>query len=250
MSATTTTTSEQARRDYDKAAEGYDGYGELPSGQLEAELIRTGLGDFTGCTVLDLGGGINRHARTALQLGATVVDLVDIPATMIQTGKASNDATRLRFWQADVAQPLDHLPLLPEGYEIVMADWIFSFAASTETLHGADHVYQHPTPSQTRRPFIGVRDADPWSLVLQTGKYGGLCRDLSLIPGGVRYVCVLRSTPPIEFVGTCLEVIYSGSTDVYEQFDLLLVAITIPRLARPHLSSCCASKHRVAVPCL
>jgi len=230
MSATAAA-SEQARSDYDKAAEGYDGYGELPSGQLEAELIRIGLGDCTGCTVLDLGGGMGRHARTALELGATVVDLVDISAGMIQAGQAGGDnGAKLRFWQADVAQPLDHLSLLPEGYDIVMANWIFSFAGSTETLHAMfANIRRHLKPGGR---FIGVRDSDPWSPVLQTGKYGGLCRDLSLIPGGVRYVCTLRSTPPVEFVGTCLEVIYSGSKDVYEQFGLLEVAI-VPYTSAP-----------------
>ncbi|KAK0723357.1 methyltransferase-like protein [Lasiosphaeria miniovina] len=228
-------TSEQARHDYDKAASGYAGYSELPSGQLEAELVRIALGDCTGCTVLDLGGGMGRHARTALQLGATAVDLVDISAGMMHAGQQQYgvefDATaRLRFWQADVAQPLDHLPLRKEGYDIVMANWVFSFAGSTQALHAMlANVRRHLKPGGR---FVGVRDADPWSPVLQTGKYGGLCRDISPIPGGVRYVCVLQSTPPVEFVGTCLEVVYSGSTAVYEQFGLSEVA-TVPYTSAP-----------------
>lgn len=45
------------------------------------------------------------------------------------------------------------------------------------------------------------------------------------IPGGVQYLCVLNSTPPIKFIGSSLEVIYSGSTEMYEKFGLAEVSI-------------------------
>ena len=229
-------TPEQARLDYDKAASTYDGYSALPSGQLEAELIRIALNDCSGCTILDLGGGMGHHARTALELGATAVDLVDISAGMIRAGREQQQQqqqqqnAKLRFWQADVAKPLDHLSLLSDGYDIVMANWIFSFAGSTETLYAMfANIRRYLKPGGR---FIGVRDADPWSPVLQTGKYGGLCRNTTRIPGGVTYLCVLQSTPPVEFAGACLEVVYSGSSAVYEQFGLSEVS-TVPYLSAP-----------------
>lgn len=159
--------SEQARLDYDKAASSYSGYNALPSGQLKAELIRIALSDYSGYTVLDLGGGIGYYARTALEPGATAVDLVNISAGMIQAGRElqkQQDTEKLRFWQADIAQPLNHLPLLSDGYNIIMANWIFSFAGSTETLYAIlANIRRHLKPSGR---FIGVRNTDPWSPVL------------------------------------------------------------------------------------
>jgi hypothetical protein len=44
-------------------------------------------------------------------------------------------------------------------------------------------------------------------------------------PGGVQYLCILNSTPPIKFAGSSLEVIYSGSTEMYEKFGLTEVSL-------------------------
>jgi len=73
--------------------------------------------------------------------------------------------------------------------------------------------------------FIGVRDADPWSPALESRKYGGYCEWVKEIPGGVQYLCVLNSSPPIKFIGSSLEVIYSGSIEMYERFGLAEVSI-------------------------
>jgi hypothetical protein len=45
------------------------------------------------------------------------------------------------------------------------------------------------------------------------------------IPGGVQYLCVLNCSPPIKFIGSSLEVIYSGSTKMYEKFGLAEVSL-------------------------
>lgn len=232
--------SEQAREDYDRAADAYDGYGEIPSGRLESDLIQLALGDCTDLFVLDLGGGTGRHARKALELGAAGVDVVDISVGMLNAGQRqaerdnSSGNCKLRFFEADVTQPLEHLPLLAEGYDVVMGNWIFSFAGSVVALESMFHnIRKHLKPGGR---FIGVRDADPWSPVLQSGKYGGICRDIRKIPGGVEYVCVLQSTPLVEFVGRCLETIYSGSKEMYEKFGLREVEI-VPYRSTPVVQS-------------
>jgi SAM-dependent methyltransferase len=223
---------EQAKQDYNHAAPFYSGYSTLPSGQLEAELIAIALGDCTNLTILDLGGGTGRHARTAFAQGAAAVDVVDISLGMLQAGQQDDHTWdgKIGFFEADVSKPLEHLPLQTDGYDVVMGNWIFSFAGSAEVLEGMfRNIRAYLKPGGR---FIGVRDADPWSPVLQSGKYGGICRDVKAIPGGVEYVCVLQSTPPVEFVGQCLETIYSGSTEMYERFGLVEVQ-TVPYTSAP-----------------
>ena len=51
------------------------------------------------------------------------------------------------------------------------------------------------------------------------------------IPGGVRYRCVLHLTPPIEFDCACLETIYSGSPEMWEQFGLVEMETVPPESA-------------------
>ena len=66
------------KKEYDHCAVTYGDYSSLPSGQLESQHIKIALGDCTGLTILDLGGGTGVHAREAIALGAASVDLVDI----------------------------------------------------------------------------------------------------------------------------------------------------------------------------
>ncbi|KAH6611941.1 S-adenosyl-L-methionine-dependent methyltransferase [Boeremia exigua] len=221
--------SKQAQEDYDRYAAIYDDYSLLPSGRLESDLIKIALGDCTGLTILDLGGGTALHAREAISLGAKSIDVVDVSSEMLAEGckcvqdKDSVLAQKLRFFQADVSKPLSHLPLCKEGYDLVMANWIFSFADTMEVLEGMfRNIVGYLKPGGR---FIGVRDADPWSPALESKKYGGYCEWLKDIPGGVQYLCVLNSSPPIKFIGSSLEVIYSGSTEIYEKFGLTEISL-------------------------
>jgi SAM-dependent methyltransferase len=221
------TVSEQVKQDYDNSASTYNDYSSLPSGQLESQLIKLALGDCTGLTVLDLGGGTGLHAREAIDLGAVAVDVVDISSGMIKVGLESEKSlvrkNVIRFFEADVSKPLSHLPLQGDGYDVVMANWIFSFADTVQVLEGMFHnIVSHLKPGGR---FIGVRDADPWSPALKNNKYGGSCAWIKEISGGVKYLCVIHSTPPIEFEGASLEIIYSGSTKMYEQFGLTDIAV-------------------------
>jgi len=247
MSTSAPSTSQQAKQDYDKAAPAYSNYASTPSGQLEGELIELALRDSCvpgSTTVLDLGGGNGVHARKALEPGAVLVDVVDISPGMLEAGRGigdgndsnTNTKSGLRFFEADVTGPLDHLPLLRQDkYDVVMANWIFSFIGTLGELESAfGNVKRYLKPGGR---FIGVRDADPWSPVLKTGKYGGLCRDVRRAPGGgVEYVCVLQCNgpaPAVEFRGRCLETIYSGSAEAYEKFGGLGGVEIVPYESAP-----------------
>lgn len=218
---------EQVKKEYDNSAVTYNDYTMLPSGQLESQLIKIALGDCTGLSILDLGGGTGVHAREAIDLGAATVGIVDISPGMLKIGqeieKSLGRENTIRFFEADVSKPLSHLPLREDGYDVVMANWIFSFADSMELLEGMfRNIVSYLKPGGR---FVGVRDADPRSPALQNNKYGGTCKWVNDIPGGVKYLCVLHCTPPIEFEGASLEVIYSGSPEVYERFGLTDVEV-------------------------
>ncbi|RYP81030.1 hypothetical protein DL770_006020 [Monosporascus sp. CRB-9-2] len=225
---------DQAKKDYDALAGTYNNYGLLPSGQLESQLIKLALGNCKGLSILDLGGGTGLHAREAIDLGASSVDVVDVSREMLGIGeeierqrvresKVNNNM--IRYFEADVSKPLSHLPLREDGYDVVMGNWIFSFADRVELLEAIfSNIVSHLKPGGR---FVGVRDADPWSPALESGKYGGSCKWVERIPRGAKYMCVLHCTPPIEFEGACLEDIYSGSTDIYEKFGLVDVK-TVP----------------------
>ncbi|KAK5988194.1 hypothetical protein PT974_12334 [Cladobotryum mycophilum] len=215
---------EQARIDYDKSATVYNSYGLTPYGQLESQLIEVALGDCAGLSVLDLGGGTGIHAREAIDLGASKVDVVDISGEMLkiaeETARSQGQQyeNTIRYFEADVSKPLDNLPLQTEGYDVVMANWIFTFTDQVEVLEGMFHnIVGYLKPGGK---FIGARDAGPRNLDLEKGKYGISCRDLEEIPGGLRYTCVIHSTPPMEWQSTSLEVIWSGSTELYEKAGL------------------------------
>ncbi|RYO92111.1 hypothetical protein DL764_008180 [Monosporascus ibericus] len=225
---------DQAKKDYDALAETYNNYGLLPSGQLESQLIKLALGNCNGLSILDLGGGTGLHAREAIDLGASSVDVVDVSREMLRIGEkierlrlceSKLNNNMIRFFEADVSKPLSHLPLREDGYDVIMGNWIFSFADRMELLEAIfTNITSYLKPGGR---FVGVRDADPWSPALESGKYGGSCKWVERIPGGVKYMCVLHCMPPIEFEGACLEVIYSGSTDIYEKFGLVDVK-TVP----------------------
>jgi len=219
--------SEQVKKDYDNSATAYNDYSLLPSGKLEMQLIETALGDCTGLAVLDLGGGTGLHARQAIELGATSVDLVDISPGMLKIAQELEESLgrkdAIRFFEADVSKPLLDLPLREDGYDIVMGNWIFGFTDTMEVLEGMfRNIVKYIKPGGR---FIGVRDADPWSPAVQNNRYGTSCPWIKEIPGGVRYYCVLHCTPPIEFEAASLEIIYSGSTEMYEKFGLTDVTI-------------------------
>lgn len=62
---------------YDSQSNGHRQYENVPWGILGHQLHESTLGDCSGMTVLDLGGGQGLRARQAVEHGATAVDVVD-----------------------------------------------------------------------------------------------------------------------------------------------------------------------------
>jgi len=121
---------------YDSIAQSYASYDSLPIGKLEQELVAKAIGDCTGLTVLDLGGGNGQYARKAIELGAELVDVLDISPGMLEVGidieaKLGREG-KIRWFEADATKALHHLPLMPEAYDIVMCNWLFDHASSDE----------------------------------------------------------------------------------------------------------------------
>ena len=115
----------------------YDALDLLPMGFFHTQLGAYALGDCTGMTILDLGGGSGLHARTAIDQGATRVDVVDLSPGMMANG-ISNEARlgredRIRWYEGDISKPLDKLPL-SEGYDVTMVNWTFDHAESVQAL--------------------------------------------------------------------------------------------------------------------
>src|SRR3954471_19097124 len=102
-------------KQYDTFAPSYATIESLPISRIEANLIRTALGDCTGLSVLDLGGGSGLHARRAIDAGAASVDVLDISVEMMKAGEAietqlgrgpGTGNEKLRWFAADLAKPL------------------------------------------------------------------------------------------------------------------------------------------------
>ena len=121
---------------YDSIAKSYASYDSLPLAKLEQELVTKAIGDCTNLTVLDLGGGNGQYARKAIELGAELVDVVDISFAMLEVGieieQKLGRVGKIRWFEADAAKAMHHLPLMPDGYDVVMCNWLFDHAETNE----------------------------------------------------------------------------------------------------------------------
>jgi SAM-dependent methyltransferase len=155
------------------------------------------------------------------------VDVVDISAEMLHVGE--KEATknglgdRIRWFEADVAQSLSHLGLR-ESYDVVQANWVLDHVETIEVLER-----MLTTVVACLKPggrFICVHVVNPTSSNLRGKKYGVSHTDLEAIPGGLKYWVTLWGTdPPVKFGGVSLEVLYSGSLEMYKKFGLLDVKV-------------------------
>ena len=214
---------EQVKTDYKRSATEYHGYGALPLGQLESQLIQIALGDCTGYRILDLGGGTGVHARQAIDAGAAAIDIVDISPHMLQVAEQVEESLGrkvARFFEADVSKSLSHLPLRDGGYDLVMANWVFDHVDSREVLEGMFRNvgdYLKPGGRFVSLHHTGRRDVERDK---KLKKYGISIPWVEDIPGGIKYQCVLHCTPPIELDGAILDILSSGSTELHEKFGL------------------------------
>ncbi|KAI0012632.1 methyltransferase-like protein [Xylariaceae sp. FL0662B] len=219
---------EELQKEYDNQAKTYDDYHtSMPYGIMETQLMKSALGDCSGATVLDLGGGTGARARQALDAGATLVDVVDVSPEMLQIGESIEASLKregaIRWHVGDVSKPMDHLPL--GKYNLVMANWVFDHARTVEELEGMwRNVAAYLKPGGR---FVGVRSGDPRAPCVANGeaKYGITYKDFVDVPGGVHFRYKVHCDPPIEFEASSMEASYSGSTAMHEKFGLSEVEI-------------------------
>lgn len=226
------TVSTSEKKQYDGVAAEYKSYDELPMARLEAELIRTALGDCTGLCILDLGGGSGTHARQAVAAGARLVDVADISEEMMRIGKdidaaqvdgGASRARNIRWHVADATRPLadQAADILPAGqYDLVMANWVFDHAHTVQDLEGMwENIAAYLKPGGR---FIGIRVIAPgiWAEHTQNGTYGCVYEDVEKIPGGVRCKVILTTNPPFSFGGTMMEDSYGMVNDIPRRFGI------------------------------
>ncbi|KAI1736741.1 S-adenosyl-L-methionine-dependent methyltransferase [Xylaria scruposa] len=214
------------KKEYDSEAVNYDTFWSenSPLVRLDSELFISALGKVPGAVVLDLAGGSGIKARFALDAGASAVDIVDISREMMQEGQkveAKLNRDSIRWFEADISKPLDHLPLHPH-YDIVMAHWPLDHADNMAVLEGMfQNITKYLKPGGR---FYGVRCCDPRAPAMGTGDVGVIFRDFEEIPGGLKFRYAFSSAPDgIE--AASMEATYSGSTEIYEKFGLVDVQI-------------------------
>jgi len=222
------TTASGNKDQYDEVANEYNSYSEeVPMYRLEAELIRKALGDCTGLTVLDLGGGSGTHARQAIAAGASRVDVVDISDAMLQIGRdieaKSSTESRIRWLLADASKPMSEQGVdVPAGqYDLAMANWVFDHAHNPDDLRAMwANIVASLKPGGR---FVGIRiyaAAGSSGSIADPGKYGCLLTELKEIPGGIGCVATLLTTPPFSFGATLMEDSYTLANKIPKELGM------------------------------
>ncbi|KAI0396291.1 S-adenosyl-L-methionine-dependent methyltransferase [Xylariaceae sp. FL0594] len=215
---------EIAKSDYAAKAVEYQAFYDKQSlmSRIDEDLFGAAVSDPTtqGAVILDLGGGAGLKARMALDAGAAAVDVVDYSPEMMREGQEIEKGLgrdSIRWFEADVSQPLSHLPLHPQ-YDILMANWVFDHASSMEMLEGMfRNVASYLRPGGR---LLCTRAGNPRAPCLLTGELGVVYKDHEEIPGGLRYRFVFTALG-IDFEGSSMEVMYSGSTEMFEKHGLI-----------------------------
>ncbi|KAK3319534.1 S-adenosyl-L-methionine-dependent methyltransferase [Cercophora scortea] len=223
------TTAEKTQ--YNPIATAYATISDLPLSQIEYQLIASALGDCTGLTILDLGGGSGVHARRAVELGAALVDVVDISSEMLRIGEEIeaklSRKDRIRWFAADASKPLSSHLGDSATYDIVMANWVFDHATSVQDLEGMwTNVATHLKPGGR---FLGVRVKNPRAEYLAKGKYGVTFTGLEEIEGGVKYTVGCLTEPPFGFEATSMEETLVMSDEIGKRMGLVEFATVDPR---------------------
>jgi SAM-dependent methyltransferase len=215
------------KTEYDAFAPKYASVEDLACSKLEGELISTALGNCAGLTVLDLGGGSGFHARRAVDAGASVVDVVDISPEMMRIGQEVETklgrGDRIRWFEGDATRPLaeqvEKGKLQSEGYDIVMANWVFDHATCMEDLQ---KMWENVVTSlKPQGRFIGVRVNCARAEYMSYGKYGVTFTEFEEIPGGLKFVVGCLTEPPFSFPCTTMEATYSLADDIPRKLGLI-----------------------------
>lgn len=195
----------KVKADYNKVAALYSQYEDLPTARLEIAGVRAALGDCDGLCILDLGGGTGIHARTAIDAGASRVDVVDISEGMLRVGQSKHHFPDHIFWHVgDGTRPLEAqgLGILPPGsYDIVMGNWVMDSAGTDDGLRGLWRNIASYLKVDGR--FVGVRQLEvgmfqPWVMAGEP-KYGAASSDIVRVEGGVEHIVTLFTDPPCSF---------------------------------------------------
>ncbi|KAI1289003.1 S-adenosyl-L-methionine-dependent methyltransferase [Xylaria venustula] len=217
------------KNEYNSHAANYDAFWatDTPLTRLDNELFVSALGQVPGAVILDLAGGTGFKARLALAAGAAAVDVVDVSPEMMREGQRKeaslHRAGAMRWFEADISKPLDHLPLRAQ-YDIVLANWPFEHAENMEVLEGMfRNIAKYLKPAGGGR-FLGVRCADPRSPAMVRGDLGVVFKDFEEIPGGLRWRYAFDAGGS-EIESASMEATYSGSTEIYERHGLVDVQI-------------------------
>lgn len=212
---------------YDDFASSYTSAADLPCVKLESELVRNALGDCTGLTILDLGGGSGIHARHAIDAGAASVDVFDISEEMLRMGWEI-EATlgrqgRIRWFRADATKPLTQqteprsLPV--DGYDVVMVNWTFDNAKSTAEHRGMwENALSHLKPNGR---FLSLRLQNLRPAYMTSGRYGVRFKDFEDIPGGVKYEVECHTQPLFTWGCTAMDSSPAEMDEIPREFGLV-----------------------------
>lgn len=212
---------------YDEFAGSYDSAVDLPCCILEGELVSMALGECTGLTILDLGGGSGIHARRAIAAGAALVDVFDISSGMLRAGQdvelKAGRKDRIRWFQADATKPLadqtEHGILPEDGYDVVMANWTLDNSASLPELTGMwKNVVSHLKP---KGMFLGIRLQNIHTkYLLESGKYGTKHIEFENIRGGLKYKVECLTDPPFSWECAAMEATYPLTNSIPQALGL------------------------------
>ncbi|KAI0969150.1 S-adenosyl-L-methionine-dependent methyltransferase [Xylaria arbuscula] len=176
------------KNEYDSEAASYDAFWtttDTPLARLDNELFLSALGQVPGAVILDLAGGSGLKARLAVDAGASAIDIVDISPEMMREGQKTETRLKrdvMRWFEADISKPLDHLPLRAQ-YDVVMAHWPLDHAENMDVLEG---MFRNITKYLKRGGrFYGVRCCDPRAPAMVRGDLGAVFKDFEEIPGGL-----------------------------------------------------------------
>ncbi|KAI1093217.1 methyltransferase-like protein [Rostrohypoxylon terebratum] len=210
----------QLTKEYDSQGGRYSEYtAHAPFAKIETELFRSALGDCTGLTVLDLGGGSGLKAREAVDLGAAAVDVVDMSAQMMRAGQEvekslGREGAVIAWHKGDITKSLAHLPLRP-SYDLVLVGWTFDHAhdlAEYEAMWRNAAAYLKPGGR-----FVSVRVGDPRGASWD-GRYGVVSSALKETADGVHYRYTLLLDPPLEFEASSINLSMAGNTELPERY--------------------------------
>lgn len=173
--------SQSANTQYNNFAAAYDNITKLPGEIITENLLRRGLGNIKDIRILDLACGTGLYSRLAVMLGARSVVGVDISSEMLRIGREIEEETSrslevssspIVYHQADCSQPLDHIGLEPESFDLVMANWLFNYCSNRAELAGMwQNVARYLKPGGR---FVGVGELHELSQALSRSEWAGV----------------------------------------------------------------------------